>query len=97
MVCSRAEQYLDEPRFNHLVEDRGGQHTRIWGKLEIGRELCVGVQRARCFPFSSDKAWEHNPMKYVAIIPPKEYTGLFFSQFDMADERHRRQLWFGRN
>ena len=35
-------------------------------------------------------------MQYVAVIPPKKYTGIPFARFDMADEAHRRQLWFGR-
>ena len=35
-------------------------------------------------------------MQYVAVIPPKKYTGISFSGFDMADAGHRNQLWFAR-
>ena len=47
-------------------------------------------------PFLSDKAWECNPKNYVAAIPPSNYTGIRFAQFDMADASHRSKLWFGR-
>ena len=80
----------------NLVEDRGGAHIRTWGTLELESDLCLGVQRVRCFPFSSDKVWKCNPMQYVAVIPPKKYTDIPFARFDMADEAHRRKLWFGR-
>ena len=80
----------------NLVVDKGGSHVRTWGTLELESDLCLGVQRVRCFPFSSDKAWRCNPMQYVVVIPPKKYTDIPFARFDMADEAHRRQLWFGR-
>ena len=80
----------------NLVEDRGGSHVRTWGTLELESDLCLGVQRIRCFPFSSDKVWQCNPVQYVAVIPPKKYTDIPFARFDMADEAHRRKLWFGR-
>jgi hypothetical protein len=58
--------------------------------------LCLGVQRVRCFPFKSDKAWKCNPKNYVVVIPPSKFTGVSFAQFDMANASHRHKLWFGR-
>jgi hypothetical protein len=61
-----------------LVESPGprqsGQHHLFWGTLE----LCIGVQRIRCFLFQSDKAWKCNSKQYVAVIPPKKYTDVRF-------------------
>ena len=87
---------LNRVLLDNLVEDKAGSHIRTWGTLELESDLCLGVQRVRCYPFSSDKAWKCNPMQYVAVIPPKKYTDIPFARFDMADEAHRRQLWFGR-
>ena len=78
------------------VEDKGGQHIRTWGTLELQSDLCLGVQRVRCFPFRSDKAWKSNPKNYVAVIPPSKFTDIRFAKFDLADASHRRKLWFGR-
>ena len=87
---------LNRVLLENLVEDKGGSHIRTWGTLELESDLCMGVQRVRCFPFLSDKAWKCNPMQYVAVIPPKKFTNIPFARFDLADESHRRQLWFGR-
>ena len=64
--------------------------------MELESDLCLGVQRVRCFPFSTYKAWKSKPMQYVAVISPKKYTGISFSGFDMADAGHGNQLWFAR-
>ena len=87
---------LNAVLLHYLVADRGGQHIRTWGTLELESDLCLGVQRVRCFPFKSDKAWKCNPKNYVAVIPPSKFTGVSFAQFDMANASHRRKLWFGR-
>ncbi len=87
---------LNRVLLENLVQDKGGSHVRTWGTLELESDLCLGVQRVRCFPFSSDKAWKRNPMQYVAVIPPKKYTDIPYARFDMANEAHRRKLWFGR-
>ena len=87
---------LNAVLLHYLVQDKGGQHIRTWGTLELESELCLGVQRVRCFPFRCDKAWKSNPKNYVAVIPPSKFTGIRFAKFDMADASHRRKLWFGR-
>jgi hypothetical protein len=87
---------LNSVLLENLIEDRSGSHVRIWGTLDLESDLCLGVQRIRCFPFSSDKVWQCNPVQYVAVIPPKKYTDIPFARFDLADEAHRRKLWFGR-
>ncbi len=70
----------------------------MWYTLDIESYLCTGVQRVRCNPFKSrnDKTYGRNFSQYVAAIPPKKCTGLSFAHFDMADEAHRRLLWYGR-
>jgi hypothetical protein len=70
----------------------------VWYTLDIESDLCTGVQRVRCNPFKSrkDKTYGRNFSQYVAAIPPKKYTGVSFARFDMADEEHRRLLWYGR-
>jgi hypothetical protein len=87
---------LNHVLLHYLIKDKGGQHIRTWGTLEIESDLCLGVQRVSCFPFSGDKAWKCNPQQYVAVIPPSKYTGIRFARFDMADASHRSKLWFGR-
>jgi hypothetical protein len=87
---------LDAVLLHYLVADRGGQHIRTWGTLELESELCLGVQRVRCFPFKCDKALKSNPKNYVAVIPPSKFTDIRFAKFDLADASHRRKLWFGR-
>ena len=67
------------------VEDKGGQHIRTWGTLELQSDLCLGVQRVRCFPFRSDKAWKSNPKNYVAVIPPSKFTDIRFAEFDLSN------------
>ena len=88
---------LNNVLINHLHE-RSGQHIRVWYTLDIESDLCTGVQRVRCNPFKSrkDKTYGRNFSQYVAAIPPKKYTGVSFARFDMADEEHRRLLWYGR-
>ena len=86
---------LNAVLLKHLVRERG-LDIKTWSTLELESDLCVGVQRIRCFPFRSDKAWKCNPMNYVAVIPPSKYTDIRFAEFDLADASHRRKLWFGR-
>ncbi len=78
----RSFEELNGILLQNLVEDKGGQHIRTWGTLELQCDLCLGVQGVCCFPFSTEKAWKRNPMQYVAMIPPKKYTGISFSGFD---------------
>lgn len=61
---------LNAVLLHYLVQDKGGQHIRTWGTLELESELCLGVQRVRCFPFKCDKAWKSNPKNYVALFDP---------------------------
>jgi hypothetical protein len=83
------------PQISCLNLSKLSQFTDKSNELSVGRD---GVQRFRCFPFNSDKAWRCNPRQYVAVIPPKKYTGIRFKRFDMAepDATHRRKLWYGR-
>ena len=83
---------LNAVLLHFLVQDKGGQHIRTWGTLELESELCLGVQRVRCFPFKSDKAWKCNPKNYVAVIPPSNFTGILSAQFNMANASHRSKL-----
>ncbi len=41
---------LNNVLLRYLVRERG-LHVKTWGTLELERDLCVGVQRIRCFPF----------------------------------------------
>ncbi len=89
---------LNNVLINHLHE-RSSQHMRVWNILDIESDLCTGVQRVRRnqFKVGNDKTYGRNFLQYVAVIPPKKYTGVIFTRFAMADEEHRRLLWFGRD
>jgi hypothetical protein len=77
-------------RVDHTLEP--GVHC-----TQVRERLVFGSSASLLLPlFVSDKTWKCNPMQYVAVIPPKKYTDIPFAQFDLADEAHRRQLWFGR-
>jgi hypothetical protein len=76
---------LNNVLINHLHE-RFGQHIRVWCTLDIESDLCTGVQRVRCNPFQAGNG--RNFLQYVAVIPPKKYTGILFARFDMADDEH---------
>jgi len=57
---------------------------------------CVGIQRIRCRPFTFDKWNGTNPMQYVALIPPSNYSKIKFAGFDITIKEHRDKIWFGR-
>jgi len=80
----------------HLVPDRRGRHIRTFGCLELESDKCQGVQRIRCFPFSFDTFYDSNPRPYVAVVPPKRYSGIAFQDFSVAEAKHRARLWYGR-
>jgi hypothetical protein len=84
---------LNNVLINHLHE-RSGQHIRVWCTLDIESDLCAGVQRVRCNPFQAGNGRDFS--QYVAVIPPKKYSGIRFARFDMANEQHRRVVWYGR-
>ena len=86
---------LNNVLINHLHE-RSGQHIRVWCTLDIESDLCAGVQRVRCNPFQPEAGNGRDFSQYVAVIPPKKYSGIRFARFDMADEQHRRVVWYGR-
>jgi hypothetical protein len=33
---------------------------------------------------------------YVAVVPPKRYSGIAFQDFSVAEAKHRARLWYGR-
>jgi len=80
----------------HLSSDKGGRHLRTFGVLELESERCQGVQRVRCYPFSFDKFKGTNPRQYVGLVPPKQFTGIAFSDFDLGNASHRQKMWVGR-
>ena len=67
-----------------------------FGTLELEYEKCVGIQRIRCHPFTFDKWNGTNPMQYVALIPPSNYSKIKFAGFDITIKEHRDKIWFGR-
>ena len=81
---------------NHLVEDQQGRHIATFGCLELESEMCLGVQRIRCFPFLYDTFHDHILRPFVAVVPPERYSGIAFQDFNMADAKHRARLWIGR-
>ena len=52
---------LNKVLLNYLVEDKRGHHIKTWGTLELESDLCLGVQRVRCFPFRMTKLGSATP------------------------------------
>ena len=82
---------------HHIETDRHVAHVATFGCLEIRSSLCTSIQRVRCYPFPNDK-WREgtNPMQFVFIIPPKQFSGRKFSDFTLTDSAQRRGLWVGK-
>jgi hypothetical protein len=103
MTTSRSHFVCQSPQIpaaDRVLQNSTVSCGKIWLRTGVDHTLesgvCLGVQRIRCYPFSCDKAWRRNPMQYVAVIPPKKYTDIPFARFNMANEAHRRKLWYGR-
>jgi len=80
----------------YLRADKKGRHLRTFGIVELESERCLGVQRVRCYPFSFDKFRRANPRQFVGLVPPRIYTGVAFSDFDLGNASHRKKMWVGR-
>ena len=80
----------------NLCADCRGNQLRTFSTVEMESNMCLGVQRVRCHPFSFDQFRGTNPRQYVALIPPERYSGIPFRQFDLGNSRHREKMWVGR-
>jgi hypothetical protein len=96
MVCSRAEQYLDEPpcrgQRRPAHEDLGYAGNR--------ERIAYRCPASPLFPLLVRQSLEAQPHAVCSNhTPEKIYRLILFSVrhgSSLADERHRRQLWFGK-